>query len=186
MKERLAIYLTLFILIILVSCGSKKKIITLSKEDLKFLEVVSEEKKGSSYTYIDTSKVIEGEATYIEFEFYPPGAGPAIENNTNVHDNNKEPEKPPNIKSIKYYNSKNKNEEKAIKEEQKDSTSINSNFNNNNTYKEEEIKEEPAPDPNKYKYIYYIIILVVGIIIYFVLRKTKVFTSIKYFFKKFF
>jgi hypothetical protein len=182
--------------LLLDSCRTPKKLVSSTAETVTNNETQNEAISSETYNFADTTKKQEVEINYYKIEFYPP----AVPNEPDTipigilskgiieRAENPKIKPPPTgaIKSIEGYIVKEKIEQSGVNEST-EIAQVNRNTEKNEDISQQaEIKEQPAHDPYRWRYILAIIVSVILGVVYFVLQKTNLITTLISFVKKLF
>ncbi|MFV0377758.1 MAG: hypothetical protein ACK5JD_10720 [Mangrovibacterium sp.] len=154
----------LFIIALIVSCSSSKKVIREQTVSQKLTET-KETTTLQEAVRIDTTKVSDFETTYTRIEYFEP-ISPA-NSDTVEHDPvlNTVKKPPANIKSIETLTIKKKTEVKGEAESVQEKTIVVHQAIEENT--ETEMKSVEKSKPVQLKYLFYILLLIAGAYLFF-------------------
>jgi hypothetical protein len=193
MKAKAIIVLLTICLFGFLGCSSPKKLTINTKQKENTEERRNEITDVEIHTLIDSTKTAGLEVKYFKVEFYPPekqleGPGPEAKEeaqkgsvNTGPRQRDKKPPDKGAIKSIEGFIINSSSEEKGVTESHEINASEKEDEIITDNSLETNLTEETAEDPYKWRYILGIIItiIVIGVVGYFILRKSKVVTFIK-------
>ncbi len=184
-----------------IGCSTPRKLAGSTKETAKAEEKRDETTAAEFRRTVDSTKTEGVEVAYTKIEFFPPEpdtrqtkpdtmqaggpSNPVADMPTNRPKEPKEKQPPDTgrqgaIKSIETFTVKQKAEATGVtQEEQKTETTKTEEVNTDT-----DITEKPAADPYRWRYIFGILVLLA--VVFFFLRKTKVFTAVAAFFRKLF
>lgn len=206
MKRKFGIVVIALLLAVLLSgCSTPRKLAGSTKETAKTEEKRDETIAAEFRRTVDSTKTEGVEVTYTKIEFFPPEPDtlPAKQGTTktggpsktvaDTHKNRpKEPKEkqPPDtgkqgaIKSYETFTVKQNTEATGVTQEEQKTEATKAEEVNTDTDKGTDITEKPAADPYRWRYIFGILVLLA--VVFFFLRKTKVFTAVVGFFRKLF
>ena len=206
MKPKFSIVvIALLLSVLLAGCSTPRKLAGSTKETAKTEEKRDETTAAEFRRTVDSTKTEGVEVTYTKIEFFPPEpdtllvkqsttktGGPSKTVAGTPKNRPKEPKEkqPPDtgrqgaIKSIETFTVKQKAEATGVTQEEQKTETTKTEEVNTDTDKETDITEKPAADPYRWRYIFGILVLLV--VVFFFLRKTKVFTAVVGFFRKLF
>ena len=206
MKRKFGIVVIALLLAVLLSgCSTPRKLAGSTKETAKTEEQRDETIAAEFRRTVDSTKTEGVEVTYTKIEFFPPEPDtlPAKQGTTKTGGQSKtvadtpknrpkEPKEkqPPDtgkqgaIKSIETFTVKQNTEATGVTQEEQKTEATKAEEVNTDTDKGTDITEKPAADPYRWRYIFGILVLLA--VVFFFLRKTKVFTAVVGFFRKLF
>lgn len=206
MKRKFGIVVIALLLAVLLSgCSTPRKLAGSTKETAKTEEKRDETIAAEFRRTVDSTKTEGVEVTYTKIEFFPPEpdtllakqgttkTGGPSKTVADTHKNRpKEPKEkqPPDtgkqgaIKSYETFTVKQNTEATGVTQEEQKTEATKAEEVNTDTDKGTDITENPAADPYRWRYIFGILVLLA--VVFFFLRKTKVFTAVVGFFRKLF
>lgn len=206
MKRKFGIVVIALLLAVLLSgCSTPRKLAGSTKETAKTEEKRDETIAAEFRRTVDSTKTEGVEVTYTKIEFFPPEPDtlPAKQGTTKTggpsktvadtpKNRSKEPKEkqPPDtgkqgaIKSIETFTVKQNTAATGVTQEEQKTEATKAEEVNTDTDKGTDITEKLAADPYRWRYIFGILVLLA--VVFFFLRKTKVFTAVVGFFRKLF
>lgn len=190
---------------LIAGCAMPKKLSIKATENTNIEEKRTETTAGEIFHRVDTTKTEGLEITYTKIEYYPPEpdkqeatpdvtkvGGPSKPITDTLRNRPKEPKekRPPDtgkqgaVKSIERYTMKQKSEAAGVTQTEQKEEATKTEEVNTDSDTETDVIEKPAADPYRWRYIFGILVLL-GVA-FFLLRKTKVFTTVAAFFRKLF
>lgn len=193
MKKIIAL---VWVLALLVSCGTARKIQQTKQEVRIDSTTIEKEANAKTDKFVDTTRTQYGKVTITEIDFYPPlpdkanDVGAAVDNGKRIDTASREtPPYPANadlhnvgnikgaVKSIKQTVIESNVEEKGESKESSESTETENSANVGRNETDVQESQEPTPDPYRWRYIFYLSLIAVAVLLY--LKRTPIINWIK-------